>query len=118
MYPGSSLQSAEQPSPGCVLPSSHSSAPPGSLMPSPQDDVQAPCEQSGSFTQKGVQPSPMSLSPSSHCSLPSATPSPQTVGAQGMPGTSHLKPGSSWQSAPQPSAGAGLPSSHSSSPAT
>src|SRR5690242_6008256 len=66
LNPGSIVQVGEQPSPALVLPSSHASVPFGSLMPSPHDDVHAPCVQSGSFTQKGVQPSPRSLLPSSH----------------------------------------------------
>src|SRR5882724_12394345 len=56
--PGSILQSAEQPSPAAVLPSSHSSAP--SLSPSPQRELHTPpvLGQLGSTSQNGLQPSP------------------------------------------------------------
>jgi hypothetical protein len=75
---GSSLQSAEQPSPDRVLPSSHSSS--GSFSPSPQGDVHPSVPvQTGSDLQSGEHPSPGIRFPSSHDSSPSATPSPQTV---------------------------------------
>ena len=64
---GSIVQSAEQPSPSMLLPSSHSS--PSSSMPSPQK---------GSTVQIAEQPSPSMLLPSSHSSPSSRIPSPQS----------------------------------------
>src|SRR3954452_2592909 len=95
--PFSSLQSAEQPSPEMVLPSSHSCPPARSdfsSSPSPHAVLQGPpaAGQTGSRRQKGEQPSPVSLLPSSHCSDPSALPSPQTVRTQGWPAVGQPHP--------------------------
>src|SRR5579863_10361345 len=82
--PGSILQSAEQPSPLTVLPSSHCFPSPGRSKPLPQTLVQAPPigGQDGSRRQKGEQPSPLTVLPSSHCSDPSLMLFPQTVVVQ------------------------------------
>src|ERR1044071_9409340 len=78
-----SLQSWEQPSPSCTLPSSHSSPgtppTPGNTRPSPHLAVQLPPLHTGSTVQFGEQPSNGTWLPSSHCSLPSVLRSPQTV---------------------------------------
>src|SRR5699024_6492709 len=86
--PASVVQLGEQPSPAIVLPSSHSSVPPGRMTPSPQTATQVPPEQLGSFVQLAVQPSKGMRLPSSHCSVPSTVPLPQVVGAHGEPGVS------------------------------
>src|SRR5262245_52722523 len=75
--PPSILQVEEQPSPSLLLPSSQSSL---STSPSPQRDVHAPAEQSGSAWQSLEQPSNGTSLPSSHTSAPSVFPSPQVVG--------------------------------------
>src|SRR6187402_2956728 len=79
VQPASLRQAELQPSPEMVLPSSHSSVPPASNMPSPQAETQPVvvprAEQFGSTSQNGLQPSPMLLLPSSHFSPSSLTPS-------------------------------------------
>src|ERR1044071_6654004 len=78
----------EQPSPSLLLPSSQSSL---STRPSPQRDVHAPAEQSGSAWQSFEQPSNGVWLPSSHTSAPSALPSPHVVGVHVLGLPKHLK---------------------------
>src|SRR3954454_18170024 len=95
-HPGSRWQSAEQPSPDVVLPSSHSSS--GSLSPSPHGDVQPMVPwQTGSDRQSPVQPSPPIRLPSSQDSLPSLILSPQTVMWHIVLGVEQANPGSTRQ---------------------
>ena len=116
-HPGSSLQSALQPSPEVALPSSHSS--PSSLRPSPHGEAQPEVPmQTGSARQSALQPSPPNTSPSSHDSSPSRTSSPQTVGWQATPGVGQAEPGSTRHASLQPSPGMSLPSSQVSPPIT
>src|SRR6185436_9143153 len=119
--PRSILQSAEQPSPETVLPSSHSwplVLSMGKSSPSPQTVVQGPPAggQVGSRRHRGEQPSPASLLPSSHGSEPSRTPLPHTVRWQGWLGCGQIQPELSpvsiAQVGLQPSPAVVLPSSH------
>src|SRR5947209_5654969 len=113
--PGSRWQSAEQPSPDVVLPSSHSSS--GSLRPSPHGEVQPMVPtHSGSDRQSAVQPSPPITLPSSQDSSPSLMWSPQTVMWHMAFGVGQANPGSTRQLSLQPSADVVLPSSHVSDP--
>ena len=112
---GSRWQSAEQPSPEVVLPSSHSSS--GSLRPSPHGEVQPMVPwHTGSDRQSAVQPSPPITLPSSQDSLPSLIASPQTVGWHSVFGVGQANPGSTRQMSLQPSPGVMLPSSQVSRP--
>ena len=116
-HPGSIMQSALQPSPEVVLPSSHSSS--SSLRPSPHGEAQPEVPtQTGSARQSALQPSPPKTLPSSHDSSPSRTPSPQTVGWQATPGVGQAEPGSTRHASLQPSPGMSLPSSQVSPPIT
>ena len=120
MQSGSFWQSAEQPSNGRALPSSHPSAPSTFLSP------QVVCEhalglplhfQPSSILQVAEQPSPAVTLPSSHSSGNTPTPSPQrAMRWQGCPGGVHENPGSTVrQLAAQPSSAVVLPSSQASS---
>jgi len=110
LKPSSTLQSAEQPSPSVVLPSSQSSP---RTMPSPQAEVQALVpSQAGSLRQSDEQPSKGMALPSSHASAPSTLPSPQVVGVQVLGLPVHLNPISTLQPSEQPSPLSTRPSSH------
>src|SRR4051812_3849080 len=141
MNPPSSVQSFAQPSPESLLPSSHCS--PVSTAPLPQVIAHAwflpeLSRQLGSFVQVFEQPlaSPKNRPfgplqpvgtfagsvPQSQPSLPSFTPLPQTVPMH-LPGAGapdvvfgQVAPGSTWQTAEQPSPSVLLPSSHCSPP--
>jgi hypothetical protein len=95
-WPGSTrLQSAEQPSPATVLPSSQLSSP--TTLESPHTIVDAHLIP-GTLHSKNIssrhapeQPSPGAMFPSSHCSVPLSRPSPQySSRAQGRPGMAQV----------------------------
>src|SRR5947208_5567424 len=100
--PASSAHAALHPSPARVLPSSDAS--PGNFTPSPHTAVHVPPLHFGSTSHCGEHPSYGRTLASSHCSVPSFLPSPQTVATHGLPGSTHLKPGSSTQVGLHPSA--------------
>src|SRR5688572_16141683 len=85
--PASIVQSAAQPSPAVVLPSSQSSP---MTRPSPHSELQGPAAQSGSAWHNAEQPSKGSVLPSSQLSAPSCTPSPQVVAEHALGLPSHL----------------------------
>ena len=110
--PGSTLQSAEHPSPLTLLPSSQASL---TTRPSPQRDVQLlPVLHCGSFWHPAEQPSNGREFPSSQLSVPSTTLSPQVVWLHLLGVPLHFHPGSSLQVGEQPSPAVVFPSSHSS----
>src|SRR3954464_2659485 len=123
VYPSSSWQSFEQPSPETLFPSSHfcpASLSTGKSRPSPHEVAQAPPSpgHTGSLRQKGLHLSPESWFLSSHCSEPSTIPLPQLVRVQGCPGVrpcqafGSVGPGlSSWHVGEQPSPALALASS-------
>src|SRR6188768_2997198 len=83
--PVSTLQLASQPSPGFLLPSSHSSLP--TWMPSPQATLGVPSAANvGSFWHTPLQPSPYTALPSSQPSSASLPFLPQMALVQAVPG--------------------------------
>src|SRR5262245_49091684 len=117
VYPASTcLQSAAQPSPALVLPSSQASSP--ITCESPQTMVETQGFpgvlhwKKGSTAHTPEQPSPGVMLPSSHSSVPFSAPSPQYSSfAHGLPGEGQVHPGSRPQVLLQPSASSTLPSS-------
>ena len=83
-YPASTCQVLFQPSPSCLLPSSHASSTESLTKPFPQISVQTVGEEAScvvqsqpvSITQAEPQPSPFTALLSSHCSDPSTSPFP------------------------------------------
>src|SRR4051794_17238998 len=93
LNPASTLQSAVQPSPSTVLPSSHASP---TTMPSPHVDAQAPVAlvQVGSVWQSAEHLSNGVMLPSSQLSAPSTMRSPHVVCEQALGAPLHFQPSS------------------------
>src|SRR5688572_15438466 len=110
-------QSALQPSPAILLPSSQASSPMTFRSPQTMVEVQGIPgtlhSKKGSDLQAPEQPSPGLTLPSSHCSTPFSLPSLQNSSfTQALPGCGQVQPGSSWQVAEHPSLPRIPPSSH------